>query len=275
MFLLCAQCHTLHNPPISVIHSTFLGLTKYERKPLFTVFNVNYWLGYGAGQFKRKIQITMRDAEFWHNKWASNQIGFHLEDVNPLLTRFWSALAPKREETVLVPLCGKTEDLAWLATKHDHVEGAELSLIAVRSFFAEHFYTPTVIPISGQHELYQFDELAIYAGDFFTAPLSKADLIYDRAALIALPEEMRVEYVQRIRGLLNPGGRILLVSLDYPQQEMSGPPFSVAQKEIEHLFAGMRVTRLHQDIANEHHPKIAKQGLSRFSEEVYVIESNK
>lgn len=100
-------------------------------------------------------------------------------------------------------------------------------------------------------------------------------MIYDRAALIALPEEMRVEYVQRIRGLLNPGGRILLVSLDYPQQEMAGPPFSVTQEEIEHLFAGMHVTRLYQDIADEHHPKIAKQGLSRFSEEVYVIENDK
>lgn len=215
----------------------------------------------------------MRDAEFWHNKWASNQIGFHLEDVNPLLIQYWHATKPKREERVLVPLCGKSEDLAWLASKHDAVEGAELSLIAVRSFFAEHFYTPTVTTISGQHELYQFDELSIFAGDFFTAPLSKADIVYDRAALIALPETMRVEYVQRVRGLLNPGGRILLVSLDYPQQEMSGPPFSVPHEEIVRLFAGMRVTRLHQDIASEQHPKRAKQGLSRFSEEVYLIES--
>ncbi|MCX8892263.1 thiopurine S-methyltransferase [Vibrio parahaemolyticus] len=215
----------------------------------------------------------MRDQEFWHSKWASNQIGFHLEDVNPLLPAYWHHANPKREDKVLVPLCGKSEDLVWLATKHDSVEGVELSQIAVRSFFAEHFYTPTVTPISGMHELYQFDELSIYTGDFFTAPVSQADIVYDRAALVALPQDMREEYVARLKLLLNPGGRILLVTLNYPQEEMAGPPFSVPLEEIQQLFAGDKVTYLNVDQADEHHPKIAKKGLSRFSEEVYLIEA--
>ncbi|EHR5760890.1 thiopurine S-methyltransferase [Vibrio parahaemolyticus] len=215
----------------------------------------------------------MRDQEFWHSKWASNQIGFHLEDVNPLLPAYWHHANPKREDKVLVPLCGKSEDLVWLATKHDSVEGVELSQIAVRSFFAEHFYTPTVTPISGMHELYQFDELSIYTGDFFTAPVSQADIVYDRAALVALPQDMREEYVARLKQLLNPGGRILLVTLNYPQEEMAGPPFSVQLEEIQQLFAGYKVTCLNVDQADEHHPKIAQKGLSRFSEEVYLIEA--
>ncbi len=215
----------------------------------------------------------MRDPEFWHNKWASNQIGFHLEDVNPLLPQCWHRTNPKRDDTVLVPLCGKSEDLVWLATKHDEVTGVELSQIAVRSFFAEHFYTPMVTPISGMHELYQFDELSIYTGDFFTAPVSQADIVYDRAALVALPQEMRLEYASRLKQLLNPGGRILLVTLNYAQQEMAGPPFSVPVNEVEQLFSGYKVTCLNVDEADESHPKIAKQGLSRFSEEVYLIEA--
>ncbi|ENY6470478.1 thiopurine S-methyltransferase [Vibrio parahaemolyticus] len=215
----------------------------------------------------------MRDQEFWHSKWASNQIGFHLEDVNPLLPAYWHHANPKREDKVLVPLCGKSEDLVWLATKHDSVEGVELSQIAVRSFFAEHFYTPTVTPISGMHELYQFDELSIHTGDFFTAPVSQADIVYDRAALVALPQDMREEYVARLKLLLNPGGRILLVTLNYPQEEMAGPPFSVPLEEIQQLFVGYKVTCLNVDQADEHHPKIAKKGLSRFSEEVYLIEA--
>ncbi|EHH1097923.1 thiopurine S-methyltransferase [Vibrio parahaemolyticus] len=215
----------------------------------------------------------MRDQEFWHSKWASNQIGFHLEDVNPLLPAYWHHANPKREDKVLVPLCGKSEDLVWLATKHDSVEGVELSQIAVRSFFAEHFYTPTVTPISGMHELYQFDELSVYTGDFFTAPVSQADIVYDRAALVALPQDIREEYVARLKQLLNPGGRILLVTLNYPQEEMAGPPFSVPLEEIQQLFAGYKVTSLNVDQADEHHPKIAKKGLSRFSEEVYLIEA--
>lgn len=215
----------------------------------------------------------MKDPEFWHSKWASNQIGFHLDDVNPLLIEHWHRTEPKREEKIFVPLCGKSEDLVWLATKHNQVHGVELSSIAVRSFFAEHFYTPLVIQLNAHHELYQFDELSIYTGDYFTAPVETYDIVYDRAALVALPEEMRKEYVERLKSLLNPGGRILLVTLDYEQHEMAGPPFSVPQEEIEQLFAEFSVERLHQDSANALHPKRAKKGLSRFAEEVWLIKS--
>ncbi|PNH89480.1 thiopurine S-methyltransferase [Vibrio diazotrophicus] len=215
----------------------------------------------------------MKDPEFWHSKWASNQIGFHLDDVNPLLIEHWHRTEPKREEKIFVPLCGKSEDLVWLATKHNQVHGVELSSIAVRSFFAEHFYTPLVIQLNAHHELYQFDELSIYTGDYFTAPVETYDIVYDRAALVALPEEMRKEYVERLKSLLNPGGRILLVTLDYEQHEMAGPPFSVPQDEIEQLFAEFSVERLHQDSANAQHPKRAKKGLSRFAEEVWLIKS--
>ncbi|WP_367988936.1 thiopurine S-methyltransferase [Vibrio sp. NTOU-M3] len=215
----------------------------------------------------------MRDPEFWHNKWAANQIGFHLDDVNPLLINYWHHTKPQREDAVFVPLCGKSEDLVWLATKHNEVQGVELSQIAVRAFFAEHFYTPTVIPVANQHELYQFDELSIYTGDYFTAPVQPVDIIYDRAALIALPLEMRLEYVERLKRLLKPGGRILLITLDYPQKEMVGPPFSVTKTEVENLFSGYKITQLYRDDADETHPKIAKKGLSRFAEEVFLIES--
>ncbi|MCK8071365.1 MULTISPECIES: thiopurine S-methyltransferase [Vibrio] len=216
----------------------------------------------------------MNNPEFWHNKWAANQIGFHLEDVNPLLIKFWEKTEPSYEKSVFVPLCGKSEDLIWLASKHEDVQGVELSQIAVRAFFAEHLYTPTVTQISGQHELYQFDELNIYTGDYFTAPIQPVDTIYDRASLVALPEEMRVQYVERLKQLLKPGGKILLVTLDYDQSEMAGPPFSVPKLEIDQLFAGYKITLLSQDIADDEHPKIAKKGLSRFSEEVYLIESD-
>lgn len=216
----------------------------------------------------------MNNPEFWHNKWAANQIGFHLEDVNPLLIEFWQKTNPGYDKSVFVPLCGKSEDLIWLATKHEEVQGVELSQIAVRAFFAEHLYTPTVTQISSQHELYQFDELSVYTGDYFTAPIQPVDIIYDRASLVALPADMRVQYVERLKQLLKPGGKILLVTLDYDQSEMAGPPFSVPKLEIDQLFAGYKITLLNQDIADDEHPKIAKKGLSRFSEEVYLIESD-
>lgn len=214
----------------------------------------------------------MRDSEFWHKKWASNQIGFHLDDVNPLLTEYWERTNPKQSDKVLVPLCGKSEDLIWLASKHHSVQGVEISNIAVRSFFAEHFYTPTVIKLDASHELYQFDELSVYTGDFFTAPVNNADIVYDRAALVALPEDMREEYVDRLKSLLNQGGRILLVTLDYRQSEMAGPPFSVEEIEVRRLFSEYKLTLVNRNVAEGSHPKIAKKGLSRFAELVWLIE---
>ncbi len=217
--------------------------------------------------------MLMKDPEFWHSKWASNQIGFHLNDVNPLLIEHWHRTEPQRHEKVFVPLCGKSEDLVWLAAKHDEVHGVELSTIAVRSFFAEHFYTPLVIQVNAHHELYQFDELSIYTGDYFTAPVESYDIVYDRAALVALPEDMRQEYVARLKSLLKPGGRILLITLDYEQREMPGPPFSVPESEVERLFPEYEVERIFRDADDAQLLKSSRKNLSRFAEEVWLIKS--
>ncbi|MDA9556029.1 thiopurine S-methyltransferase [Vibrio sp.] len=208
--------------------------------------------------------------EFWHNKWAKNQLGFHLTDVNPSLKRFWDRLEPQHDEAVFVPLCGKSEDLIWLATQHHKVQGVELSKIAVRSFFAENFYTPLVYPLSDQHDKYEFDELEIFTGDYFTAPLAPVDLIYDRAALIALPENMRKTYVERLKGLVKPGGRMLLITLEYPQGEMQGPPFSVSESEVHSLYDGYTITLIDTDENTSRPPK--GQSATYFREKVYLIE---
>ncbi|KHT40256.1 thiopurine S-methyltransferase [Vibrio sinaloensis] len=215
----------------------------------------------------------MKDPEFWHSKWAANQIGFHLEDVNPLLIEYWKHTNPTHDSKVFVPLCGKSEDLVWLATKHADVQGVELSNIAVRAFFAEHFYTPMVMPVNGQHELFQFDELSIYVGDFFTAPIQPVDIVYDRASLVALPQDMRGEYAERIKSLLKPGGRMLLVTLEYDQSLMAGPPFSVPEQEVRSLYAGYKITQLHRNDEADMPPKLAKIEGARMTEVVYLIES--
>ncbi len=107
------------------------------------------------------------DTEFWHSRWAENRIGFHLNDINPVLAKYWPMLSTTRTETVLVPMCGKSVDLTWLAEKHDNVVGIELSDIAVKAFFSEQFYIPTVTSIGSGKTLYEFDEITIHCGDFF------------------------------------------------------------------------------------------------------------
>ncbi|EAS40416.1 thiopurine S-methyltransferase [Photobacterium profundum] len=210
------------------------------------------------------------DAEFWHSRWAENRIGFHLDDTNPVLTQYWPMLKATRDDRVLVPMCGKSVDLVWLAQKHNNVIGIELSDIAVRSFFAEHLYTPMVTSI-GHESVYAFDEITIHCGDYFSVRIDPVDVVYDRAALIAMPKNMREMYVERLLSLVKKGGRILLVTLDYPQEQLNGPPFSVMSDEVHRLFDGCNITLLARDEKDETHPR-RKNGLSHFAEEAWLIE---
>lgn len=211
------------------------------------------------------------DAEFWHSRWAENRIGFHLNDINPVLTKYWPALNMTRSDSVLVPMCGKSVDLTWLAERHDNVIGIELSDIAVRAFFSEQFYIPTVTSLGNGQSMYEFDEITIHCGDFFATRIEPVDVVYDRAALIAMPQEMRQMYADKLLSMVKAGGRILLITLDYPQAEMDGPPFSVVKEEVEQLFKGCKITHLGRGEADESHPR-RQRGLSRFAEETWLIE---
>ncbi len=189
--------------------------------------------------------------EFWEKKWASQSIGFHLTDVNPHLSAFWPHLALSRTQSVFVPLCGKSNDLTWLAKRHERVVGIELSDIAVRSFFAEQLYTPMVMP-QGSLQCYSFDEIEIYQGDYFHLNLSEpVDAIYDRAALVAMPLDQRAQYVEHLLNQLKPKGQILLISLERIQDLTMGPPYYVPQDEISQLFDGCVITLLHQAVESD------------------------
>lgn len=210
------------------------------------------------------------NAEFWHSRWAENRIGFHLNDTNPALTEHWHAVKATRDDRVLVPMCGKSVDLIWLAQRHNNVIGIELSDIAVKAFFAEQLYTPMVSGV-GAETVYEFDEITIHCGDFFSARVEPVDVVYDRAALIAMPQNMRQMYAERLLALLKESGRILLVTLDYPQEQLDGPPFSVSKEEVENLFKDCRVIQLARNDADESHPR-RQRGLTRFAEEIWLIE---
>ena len=125
--------------------------------------------------------------------------------------------------------------------------------------------------IQPRYSLYEFDEISIFCGDFFQAPLATYDLIYDRAALIALPQDMRLEYVAKLKRHLSQHGKILLVSLDYPQGCCEGPPFSVNESEIRQLFSEFQLTRLERNNETNRPPKATDAEF--FAEEVWLIES--
>jgi thiopurine S-methyltransferase len=176
---------------------------------------------------------------FWHQRWADNQIGFHQSAPTPLLVKHWAALGVDTGASVFVPLCGKSLDMAWLASQGYRVLGVELSQVAVEQFFAEHGLTPEIEASSyGRH--YRAGGIEIICGDAFgldATVLGACTAVFDRAAMIALPPPMRARYSQEVYARLPAGCRGLLVTLEYPQDEREGPPFAITESEVRERYA--------------------------------------
>lgn len=214
--------------------------------------------------------------EFWHKRWASNQIGFHLPEVNPFLQRFWPSLSVEEGARVLVPLCGKSLDLLWLAQQGHEVLGVELSEKAVEDFFKEHHFDPNVSE-QGPFKVYRAGSIELWCGDFFeltAGDVADCSALYDRAALIALPPAMREKYALHLNRILPRESRGLLISLDYDQAQIDGPPFAVLDDEVQTLFGSAWTLKIleDQDILAES-AKFVERGVTRLEERVYRIGS--
>ncbi|MDZ3990521.1 thiopurine S-methyltransferase [Pseudomonas sp. Teo4] len=213
------------------------------------------------------------EAAFWHRKWADNQIGFHQAQVNPYLQRHWPALGLAPGGRVLVPLCGKSLDLAWLAGQGHRVLGVELSRLAVEDFFREQGLAAEVSQ-QGAFEVWQAGEVQVWCGDVFALRAEDvADCVglYDRAALIALPPAMRERYMAMLSQILPAGGRGLLVTLDYDQSKLDGPPFSVVDSEVRRGFCAWKVDELEAFEAIKESPKFVQAGVPSLLERVYCV----
>ncbi len=214
------------------------------------------------------------DAPFWLERWEKNQIGFHQNQVNAHLRSFWDKLALEKGATVFVPLCGKSQDLLWLRGEGHSVVGVELSPLAAEAFFTENELTPTVTR-DGAFVRYESDGVTFLAGDFFALTpdaIGPVAGVYDRASLIALPPSMRKRYADHLTTLAPATAPILLISLDYPDGEMNGPPFSVHEEEVRRLYEGRReVSILYTHDALAENKPFADRGVTRLTEKVYRL----
>jgi thiopurine S-methyltransferase len=175
--------------------------------------------------------------DFWHAKWQKNEIGFHLPKANSLLVKNFSALQLKQGARVFLPLCGKTLDIAWLLAQGFHVAGAELSKVAIEDLFKQLHLTPTMCNL-GEITHYSATHIDMYVGDIFKVTptmLGKVDAVYDRAALVALPDEMRKAYVVNLMALTNKVPQ-LLICFEYNQSVHAGPPFSICEDEVKQHY---------------------------------------
>lgn len=178
------------------------------------------------------------EADFWHQKWQNRQIGFHQSDINSFLLRYWSALDLAADATVLVPLCGKSLDMMWLKQQGHRVLGVELSQQALDEFLQENGLSGQ-FPVEHHHFCgYRLPDLCLFCGDFFhlnAQDCESVKAVYDRAALVALPAEMRQAYAAHLIEVLPPQTQMLVITMEY-EGEASGPPFSVKQSEVEGLY---------------------------------------
>ena len=214
------------------------------------------------------------EKDFWLERWEREEIGFHQDEVNPYLRQYWQELHLARGSVVFVPLCGKSSDMLWLREQGHQVLGVELSALAVQAFFMENGYTPQHTT-RGKFDRCEANSFRILCGDFFDLgrdDLAKVSAVYDRASLIALPPEMRERYVRHLVSILPPATQILLITLDYPQPEMQGPPFSVASEEVEALYREHAEVRLlaQLDVLSKN-PRFQERGLSRLQENIFLL----
>lgn len=181
----------------------------------------------------------------WAQRWSEGKIGFHEGKANELLAKHVGGLGEARR--VLVPLCGKAEDMAFLAARGHEIVGIEAVEVAVQAFFREHGLAPSVERGPRGLVFYRAPGITILSGDVFAATnedVGAVNALYDRAAMVALPADVRPRYVAHLRALLPAGSPGILVTFDYDQSLIDGPPFAVNDAEVRRLYDGAEVTLL-------------------------------
>lgn len=213
------------------------------------------------------------DTEFWLQRWKNQEIGFHLDRVNPLLVEYLPRLNLTKGNRIFVPLCGKTLDIPYLLSQGFEVVGVELSEQAIEDLFAEMHITPEVGTWKGGNT-FSGPGLKLFVGDYFS--LTRQDVgtihaVYDRAALIALPKAMRLDYVA-YQGKVCGYPSQLLITLEYDQTLMDGPPFAVPTAEVEGLFGGQySIQLLSREEIIDTQLRFQQRGLNTLLESAFVL----
>ncbi|HSO35293.1 MAG TPA: hypothetical protein VLT33_22345 [Labilithrix sp.] len=211
--------------------------------------------------------------ELWSQRWADGQTGFHEGKPNDLLTAYIERLeAIAARARVLVPLSGKTVDMRWLAERGHEVVGVEFVWSAVRAFFDEWEVEPERLEIGGKPALSARGVTLICSDILALSPeaLGSFDVIYDRAALVALDPSAREAYVAACRAVLRDQGAVFLVTFAYDQSRVPGPPFSVDSAMVHGLFAKATIELLETRGAPTS-KRLIEAGVSAVEESAYMI----
>lgn len=222
----------------------------------------------------------MSDSEInWQEKWDQGQIGFHQENFNSDLVTYMDRVISESDElvNVFVPLCGKTRDMLWLSEKFIKVFGVELSHLAMEQFEAENNRNFKKSSIDS-FTTYSDDKYTLYQGDFFK--LDKSHLphvthIYDRASMIALPKKIRKSYSKHLTEVIK-APHIFLITIDYDQDKVHGPPYSVPQDEVRSYYGQSYLIEVMSEVVISEGvpPRFAEEGAT-IKKTVYFMKRKK
>ncbi len=209
----------------------------------------------------------------WHESWREGRTAFHQDDVNGDLLAYEEAFLAGGPHRVLVPLCGKTVDLIWLAERGHDAVGVEFVPQAADAFFAEQGLKPETSQ-DGAIRVLRAGGITILNGDFFAvtqALAGRIDRIWDRAALVALPTDVRIRYAKHIRSLAEPGARLLLNTFEYDESKMDGPPFSIRDSEVREHYSSADIELLSEADVIDKAPRFRERGHDYWTMRNYLI----
>jgi thiopurine S-methyltransferase len=215
--------------------------------------------------------------QYWQEKWQQNEIGFNQSTPNILLQKYLPQFNLAVDAKILVPLCGKSIDMIWLSKQGYQVIGIELSPVACRAFFHEHNLLMTTTHQDGFIIFKNLEKnITLFCGDFFSINkniIGSIDTIYDRAALIALPEKIRSKYVNYLVSLSDIHTKILLITTAYDQEQMNGPPFSVDENTVRSLYEShFSVHQCYNKPLKSIPNHLQSKGLRAANEQAYILE---
>ncbi|SEQ60947.1 thiopurine S-methyltransferase [Amphritea atlantica] len=202
-----------------------------------------------------------QDNVLWLQLWKDQRTDFHQQQVSPLLPRFWNNQTVAKNARVLVPLCGKSQDMLWLAARGHRVIGVELSPLAVKAFFSENNLKVKKSRV-GNFTCWQSGLITIWCGDFFSLQkhqLGKVDIVFDRAALTALSGAIRQQYIGQLCQLIGINCQIFLLTVEDIDNHSQQSP-DMIDSEITALYAGQfDISLMHTESAcvPETHPQTA------------------
>lgn len=211
----------------------------------------------------------MKQIVDWHSHWTRKTPGFHEGRVNTYLQQFLPSYHLQPGDRIFMPLCGKAIDILWLSQQGFRVIGVELSEVAIESFFEESALDFTKMQ-QGKLVIYDAPNITLYLGDFMDIQdthLSDCKLVYDRASIVAIESFNRKAYKRKMLEIIPAGIPMLLVTLNYDQNIMQGPPFSVPVSEIKQLYQPEYQLELLQTVEQiEERPKWRETGLESLLE---------